>query len=388
MDYILNESDDIISKELILNNDTYIKNTKYFNLNSNSHIIINDDNDIDFTKINKNKCPHAWFGYNMSIGNYQLEFDIMTDKKIDKGTDIGVKIHNPIRMYNDFLDDVVPNTWKSIEINVEIANSHDLLIFIFDGFNDELNVKFKNIKLNKNKIIMGFFGFVRNFPPNYNIPLSNKKIYIHVPSLRYEDKKNIITSNELCSVYGNDIKCNIYEYDKDVYIKKSSSLNVPKFNQFYQQSYRIFSFFNNLKCSIKMIHDDNYIDSNSIIILCRSDIGISDINYTKMQDLLFRLNYDIIVHNRSGKYGYDDKYFIFKQSSIDVFYNLYDDYETYLKMYYNGNVDNIETTRPEDIFKHHFNKYNKKVAIEPIIQHIFGHVCNVYCGHNGNNTKT
>jgi hypothetical protein len=52
MDYILNESDDIITKKIILNGDTYIKNIKYFNLNSNSHIIINDDNDIDFTKIN------------------------------------------------------------------------------------------------------------------------------------------------------------------------------------------------------------------------------------------------------------------------------------------------------------------------------------------------
>jgi hypothetical protein len=83
----------------------------------------------------------------MSIGNYQLEFDIMTDKKIDRGTNIGIKTHNPIRIYNDFLDDIVPNTWKSVEINVEIANPHDLLIFIFDGFDDELNVKFKNIKL-------------------------------------------------------------------------------------------------------------------------------------------------------------------------------------------------------------------------------------------------
>ena len=73
---------------------------------------------------------------------------------------------------------------------------------------------------------------------------------------------------------------------------------------------------------------------------------------------------------------------------ISIFRSMLMYYETYLKMYYNDNVDNIKTTRPEDIFEHHFNKYNKKVAIEPIIQYIFGHVCNAYCGHNGNNTKT
>jgi hypothetical protein len=93
-------------------------------------------------------CFYVWFGYNILLsGKYNLSFCILSDKIIKQQNNIGVKLHNPIKLYNDFLCKIVPDEWCDVVIDDITINAEDLLIFIFDGFNGELNVKIKNIRL-------------------------------------------------------------------------------------------------------------------------------------------------------------------------------------------------------------------------------------------------
>lgn len=382
----------IINK--IINNIEY---NKYYTNSIGTAEIKISNNEIELSKIKKGYVPFCWFGFdNIKSGTYTVSFDIFSDKKLIQTHDIGIKSHQPLEMYNSFVPEIIPNKWTHMEEEIHLYIDNDLLIFIFDRCNDFLNIKIKNLEIKKvekiktinknNSITFCFHGFVRDYPPKYKIDIKKFNNYIYVPSTRNENNRIKITNDQIYNVYGNNSKIVIYDYDKYKFIKKSKKLNIPKFNKYYQQSYRIFSFFNNLKESLLTL-DINKITDDEIIILCRIDIGISVINYSKINELL--RNNDIIIHRRAEDQGYDDKYFVFKKKSINVFLNLYDDYEKYLiDFYHNNNPDKLDSTRPEDIISLHFKKYNQKIAIYAVIHYRFHHVCSEFCGHNKKNTKT
>ena len=214
------------------------------------------------------------------------------------------------------------------------------------------------------------FGFYRNaddFVRNTDF----NDVYIFCPTIKAENDTTEITHDKL-SKYANPMVC-LYNYDKQIHIEKSNKLNIPRFNQFYQQSYRIFSFFYHIKNVLEMVKPMN---ENDIILLSRIDIGLK-INGIEFED-------DIMVGSMNGKVGVDDKWFLFRYKNIHVFTSLYDSYETYLTT----ERHMLPTTRPEDVFYYHFKKYNMKIGVTNKITYDFKHVCSEFCGHNGKNTKT
>jgi hypothetical protein len=219
-----------------------------------------------------------------------------------------------------------------------------------------------------------FFGFYRNadeFVKNIN----KNDTYIYCPNTKNENDTTEINSDTF-KMFDNP-KISLYSYNKQIHIEKSKKLNIPKFNEFYQQSYRIFSFFYNIKNVLQMIQGAKEEDW---VLLSRIDIGLN-IDYSKVNEL----KDDIIIGSMNGN-GVDDKWFIFKYKHVNVFTSLYDAYETYLTDYYNGS--SLATTRPEDVFKYHFLKHNMRIQPSDIVTYHFKHVCSEYCGHNGVHTKT
>jgi len=216
------------------------------------------------------------------------------------------------------------------------------------------------------------FGFYRNADDfERNIEFDN--VYIFCPSIKAENDTTEITHDKL-SKYGKSPNILIYNYDKQIHIEKSNKLNIPKFNQYYQQSYRIFSFFYHIKKVLEMLppmHEDE------IILLSRIDIGLK-IDYECLP-----FSDDIMVSNRCGN-GVDDKWFLFRYKHIHVFTSLYDAYETYLTT----ERSCLPSTCPEDVFYHHFMKHHMRIGSTNAVTYQFKHVCSEFCGHHGENTKT
>jgi hypothetical protein len=224
-------------------------------------------------------------------------------------------------------------------------------------------------------MIFCFFGFFRN-SQNYIYPFDLENAFVFSPIIRNENSSEDVSD----LIHKKFQNCNItlYEYNKQQFIDKKNKLCIPQFNQFYQQSYRIFSFFYNIKMVLEKCKLEQYNDSD-IIILSRIDIGLS-INFDKVHK--YSNEFDVIVGEKSGM-GTDDKWFIFKYKHIDNFISLYDDYEKYLLDYYNKN-NTLISTRPEDVFVFHFkNKKMTYINTNDVIKYEFKHVCSQYCGHNG-----
>jgi len=145
-DFILNDLSSHSDFGMLKN--TYETNLKYCNRNKCCTLDVSDDGVVHLKKNVINMCFYVWFGYNILLsGKYNLSFSILSDKIIKQQNNIGVKLHNPIRLYDDFLCKIVPDEWCDVVIDEITINAKDLLIFIFDGFDGELNVKIKNIRL-------------------------------------------------------------------------------------------------------------------------------------------------------------------------------------------------------------------------------------------------
>jgi hypothetical protein len=68
-----------------------------------------------------------------------------TNKPIPKSHGCGFKTHKPIiTTYNDFLDNLIIGEFVHTELTIDVSNG-DLCIFIFDTFEDILEVEVKNI---------------------------------------------------------------------------------------------------------------------------------------------------------------------------------------------------------------------------------------------------
>lgn len=124
--------------ELILNRYLFSDNVVYNSINNNSQIILNQ-NSINFKKNNSNIANYCWFGYDIKqIGFYKLSFDIYSNKDII-GFDF-IKLHNPIKMYRTC--SIYAKQWTTIDIVIEVTRRDDFVIFIFDNFNDTIEITF------------------------------------------------------------------------------------------------------------------------------------------------------------------------------------------------------------------------------------------------------
>ena len=241
------------------------------------------------------------------------------------------------------------------------------------------------------KLIFGFFGFYRDGDKcSYNFDIRSPKLkkYIYTPTILNEDTYNENNIDDIITKFGNNTKIKLYEYNKQTHINHCKLFTEEKFiNRWYQQGYRIFSFFSNIKGVLQLIKDDNYND-NDIIILSRIDIGLSIKNIDELLKLL--VNNDVIVTSNPCVYGesVDDKVFVFKYKYIDIFIKLYEDYGRYIKKVKNNEKDKPASTKPEDIFFYHFKTNNLKIISTTLISYHFRHVCSKYCGHNKENTLT
>lgn len=236
------------------------------------------------------------------------------------------------------------------------------------------------------KCVFGLFGFYRQghkYTYNFDIKKTAYK-YIYTPTTLNEDKAQLCNREHLIQKFGKDTKITLYDYDKQKHLDKCHLYNSDKFiNPWYQQGYRIFSFFHHIQQVLQRIQQDKY-DPEDIIILTRIDIGLTITNENQLVELL-KMN-DVIVTSM-GEHSVDDKVFIFKYKNIDTFINLYEDYGSYIQKFKNNDPDKPVSTRPEDIFFHHFTVNHLKITTGPVSCE-FNHVCSKYCGHHKENTDT
>lgn len=132
---------DKINYKFILNKFDFSDNILYTLPNSS---MIIENNIINFNKINNNNF--CWVGYNiLEPGKYNLSFEICCNKDIINFDFI--KLHKPVKFFK--VDNIFANTWTQIRIYIETFNNDDLLCFIFDNFNDLINIQYKNVTIEK-----------------------------------------------------------------------------------------------------------------------------------------------------------------------------------------------------------------------------------------------
>lgn len=118
---------------LIMNKYLFSENVKYKSRGTLTTVTLYDDI-IEFDK--QHNGPYSWLGYELN-GKYTLSFEIYSDKTIDFDF---IKYHNPVGFYKT--PTIHSNEWTKIELDIEV---YSLLCFIFDDYNDKINIKYKNL---------------------------------------------------------------------------------------------------------------------------------------------------------------------------------------------------------------------------------------------------
>jgi hypothetical protein len=128
--------------QLIINKYLFTENVIYMSIDNTSQILIHGN----FIEFNKNviyECNYAWIGYEINKkGLYNLSFEMCSNKDI---IDFDfIKLHNPLKFFKT--SNILKNSWTKINIIIEIKES-DLLCFIFDNFNDDIKIQYKDIHI-------------------------------------------------------------------------------------------------------------------------------------------------------------------------------------------------------------------------------------------------
>jgi hypothetical protein len=227
------------------------------------------------------------------------------------------------------------------------------------------------------------YGFLRDMKP-HRVNMNDVDKFVYVPKRRYEDTDIEVTSTELKHRFGENTCITAYEYDARFFNEEVKKLNVPHFNNYYQQPQRILSFFKHIRDSLLMLKEDDRFDDETIIFLFRSDMGIKEYDLPKSKKLL--QENDIIIEKFTGN-GLRDFWFVLKKKNISVFTSLYESYKTYLVNAENKQQPHPKRGTPESTLFFHFNLNNKKVIDCPVMKVDWRHVCNKYCGHHKGKTE-
>lgn len=125
----------------VLNREIFQLNTWYYSYGSK--LILYDNNHIHFYKNGASFFHH--FRYeDIEIGYYSLYMKIKINSKIHNYNNIGIKINNILYYY--FLEELKIGVWENIRIPIHIIKK-DNLLFIFDEYNDIIDIEIKNIRL-------------------------------------------------------------------------------------------------------------------------------------------------------------------------------------------------------------------------------------------------
>lgn len=128
---------------LIINKNTFNKNTKYYSITNSISIECIDDT-IHFKKIIETKSWFSWFGYELEPGSYTLSFIIMSDRDIEFPF---IKRHNS----NDYFTTrpIKANILETISVDITIDPSDFKILFIFDDLIGYINITLYNICFTK-----------------------------------------------------------------------------------------------------------------------------------------------------------------------------------------------------------------------------------------------
>ena len=202
-------------KGFVLNKEIFQLNTYYYS--NNSSIILYDNNHIHFrnNKIINHKKDFHWFGYELNIGHFYLDFDIKFNNNIKYYENSGIKLHLPeIFIYSFFMKKLNINEWYHVSVpihNTELQN----IIFIFDDYLEDVDVEFKNIKFteirnnenNKENIVISLYNINNSITNDYSINYTNinnmifdqlSKIYNIYTFITLNNNNNI---NQIVNLY-------------------------------------------------------------------------------------------------------------------------------------------------------------------------------------------
>ena len=272
----------------ILNKELFQYGIYYYS--HNSKIILNN-NIIRFTKYNKGIFHN--FGYIIEKGNYNLSFEIKTYKRIDDYKNIGIKINNIF--YNYFFENLEEHIWVHVEFNISVFEK-DILNFIFDDYNEIIDIEIKNFKINDFKL---------------NNKDSNKEniVIVLYENINYSGGEDYNTN------FKNIYNMIIEPFDK-IY-------NIIIFNTFFNKN-KISDVVNNYKpvtfLLLDKIENVNHIFSKNIEMVN---------NFTKMYNIDYKFNIFISLDS------------IFKKKITDFnFYVNKINFISYHIPYYNNKISN------------------------------------------------
>lgn len=144
---------------------------------------------------------------------------------------------------------------------------------------------------------------------NPDIRSHNYKKYVYTPTINNEDMTTGNDHKYYIDRFGDNTVVQLYEYNKQMHIDKSNKVCKTKFvNQWFQQGYRLFSFFYNVRGVLNLIKNDDP-DPDDIILLTRLDIGVNIINesliheYLNDCDILLIKKVDLMERTISGLYS-------------------------------------------------------------------------------------
>jgi hypothetical protein len=144
------------------NNKGYLFNKKYMNniyyKNNFSQMLKNYDGEFYFNKKRSLKSePFQWIGLHvddlegMQEDEITVKFDIKIMKNIDVGNyEFGLKIHEPIRYFKDWINECTLNNYKSIELKIKINKKSQFIILNFDNYLEDVEFYIKNFKISFN----------------------------------------------------------------------------------------------------------------------------------------------------------------------------------------------------------------------------------------------
>ena len=141
-------------------NNGYLFDKKYFNnifyYNNYSKMLKNNENEFYFYKNKMLKYEdYQWIGTylndieNLDITeNISISFDIKLIKTMkNASSNFGLKIHDPIIYFNDWVNNCIINKYVNILINTQINKKSQYIILNFDNYLDEIEFYIKNFKI-------------------------------------------------------------------------------------------------------------------------------------------------------------------------------------------------------------------------------------------------
>ena len=299
------------NKGFILNRSIYQLNTYYYS--NNSSIYLHSNNHFQFNKTNGKK-DFNWFGIEIDVGYYYLNFDIKTNKIINNFDNIGLKINDNI-MYDYFLKNIVLNEWSNFSIPIHI-NNKQIVMFIFDNYLYDIDIEIKNIEISdinnkkndKDNIII--FLYEKSLNNNIDYTINYYNIYNKIIK-PFEKIYNIYI---FISLFEPNYIINYYKPYNINILNKNSSINdifilnnesIIDFNENVHIDIKFIIFFDIESIFKKSIIDFNfYVNKLNIISYYIPYINDTVSNSYEFMSIPFKyiyIFYKLILDNRSNK---------------------------------------------------------------------------------------